>query len=221
MNVVIYIPTRGHVWHETAAALGAYSPRYVRCTTGVSDARHLIVKDFLASDGDICVMCDDDVVPPELWGQILNPIDELKADVVAGVAPIGMEGTIFLPNVFIRDDSLSRGYRLSTDFLRETGVQEVDAVGTGLIAISRRVLLDKRMREPFRADFSGKGTGEDVQFCKRAKECGYKVAVDFDVWCDHMVEIHANGIANAYMTVLNASQEAQEKGDTEWVLDMT
>lgn len=201
-KTAIYVPTRGYVWHETAAALGAAMPSYVRCTTGVVDARNLITGNFLQSDCEILVMCDDDVVPPEIWPRIIDHVAEGRADVCAAVVPIAMEGTVFLPNVFQRDDSLLKGYRLSTDYIRLTGLHEVDAVGTGLIAIHRRVMEDRRMEHPWASSFQT-GMGEDVSFCRRAKKARWRVCVDFDVWCDHMVTFHANGVANAYMEVVN------------------
>lgn len=198
----VYIPTRGRPWHGTAAALGEASPHYVHCNTGVSDARQMIVNHFLQSEAEICVMCDDDVVPPPDWSRICDHLIEGRADVCAAVVQIIVEGTVFLPNVFIRDDRLDKGYRLSNEFIRETGLQEVDAVGTGLIAIHRRVLSDRKLRDPFRVDFT-KGAGEDVAFCRRAKQANWKVAVDFDIWCDHRVDVSANGVAEAYVRIIN------------------
>jgi len=201
----VFIPTRGYVWHETAAAMGSAAPTYVKCTTGVVDARHLIVRTFLKTDWDICVMLDDDIIPPPDWRRLVEHVAVGKADVCAAVCPVALEGTVFLPNVFLRDDSLEKKYRLSLDYIRETGLQEVDAVGTGMIAIHRRVLTDKAMKDPFKADFTS-GAGEDVSFCYRAKRARYKVCVDFDIWCDHLVQVHANGMANQYMKLLSEGE---------------
>ncbi len=201
-EVGIYVPTRGYVWHETAAALGGALPTYIRCNTGVSDAREIIVQHFLAGKCEILVMCDDDVVPPEDWLRIVEHVEEGRTDVCAAVCPIILPGTVTLPNVFERNPALERKYQLSARFIRENGLQEVDAVGTGLIAIHRRVLEDKRMQKPFSVDF-GYGMGEDVRFCERAKKSRWKVAVDFDCWCDHMTLVHANGIGAAYMEIIN------------------
>lgn len=201
-EIGIYVPTRGLVWHETAAALGGALPTYVRCNTGVSDARGIITRHFLASKAEILVMCDDDVIPPQDWLRIADHVAEGRTDVCAAVCPIILEGTVTLPNVFKRNPDLQRKYQLSAEFIAYNGLQEVDAVGTGLIAIHRRVLADKGMQNPFQADFSS-GAGEDVRFCERAKKARFKVSVDFDCWCDHMVTVHANGIGDAYMKIIN------------------
>lgn len=182
--------------------MGGVLPAYIHVNTGVVDARHLIVKAFLRTDQDICVMCDDDTIPPIEWPGIVEHVAEGRADICAAVVPIAVEGTTFLPNVFRRDDTMSKGYALDNAFIKEKGLQEVDAVGTGLIAIHRRVFEDKRLVAPFKASF-GDGPGEDVSFCRRAKEAGFLLTVDFDIWCDHYVEVHANGLANAYMSIIH------------------
>ena len=205
----LYVPTRGHVWHQTASALGHFNPIYVRCNTGVADARSTIVAQFLESDAKVLVMCDDDVVPPEGWTKVVSHVQLGRTDVCAAVVPICLEHSVFLPNVFERNDSLPKGYQLNAEFLRKEGVEEVDAVGTGLIAIHRRVLEDKRMKGCFLADMS-KGKGEDVLFCERAKKARYKISVDFDIWCDHMTLVHANGVANAYMEIVNRVSRESE-----------
>ncbi len=210
VKVGVYIPTRGYVWHKTAAAMGTAAPTYVHCNTGVVDARQMITEAFLQSDAEVLVMCDDDIVPPPIWDRIVSHVIQGRADVCAAVCPIAMENTVFLPNVFQRDDSLPKGYRLSTDFIRLSDLHEVDAVGTGLIAIHRRVLEDKRLKNPWKTSFVN-GMGEDVAFCRRVKAANYQLMVDFDVWCDHYVHFHANSLANAYMEVVNRVGESLEQ----------
>jgi hypothetical protein len=216
-TIAVYIPTRGYIWHRTAAAMSAYQPSYVHNNTGVVDARQQIVDHFLSTRADVLVMCDDDVVPPANWDRIASHVIQGRADVCGAVCPVALEGTVLLPNVFRRDDNLSKGYKLSTDFIEMEDLQEVDAVGTGLICIDRRVLEDRKMREPFKASFI-KGGGEDVRFCRRAKDARYRVMVDFDIWCDHRINVDAIGLANAYMEVHNLAVEAAKRGDAEWTL---
>jgi hypothetical protein len=209
-EVSIYVPTRGYVWHETASRLGPHGPNYLRCTTGVADARTLIVRSFLENPAkpEVLVMVDDDVIPPVNFMDIAGHVLTGRADVCAAVVHVQLDGAVFLPNVFQRDDTLPRGYKLSTDFLRYEGLQDVDAVGTGLIAIHRNVLTDRRMKDAFKADFTS-GAGEDVLFCRRALKARFTVKADFDIWCDHRVDSSAVGLANAYMNVINSILEEQ------------
>lgn len=219
-RIGIYVPTRGHVWHGTASALAYIGvvneiglPRYVQGVTGPAEVRNEIVKLFLESDRDTLVMCDDDVVPPQHVLQIIDPIWDDEFDIVAACVPIMRPGTAFMPNIFVREGA---GYNPHLDAYKERGVIAADAVGTGCIAISRRVLTDNHMKTPFRPKLHKDGTwhvGEDVNFCERAKARGYRVAADLEVWCEHLTELHANATAMVYMGMMNdAYQEGFQEG---------
>lgn len=68
-----------------------------------------------------------------------------------------------------------------------THTQEVDAVGTGMMLISTKVLEDVRRR--FGTCFQpSMDFGEDIMFCLRArhKDLGYKVWVTPQVKCGHV-----------------------------------
>jgi hypothetical protein len=59
------------------------------------------------------------------------------------------------------------------------GVVEVDAIGSGVMMIARRVL--EAIPHPFRNDYDPEGIktrGLDSNFCRRAKKLGYSVWVD-------------------------------------------
>ena len=63
-----------------------------------------------------------------------------------------------------------------------TGLEEVGSIGTGIMLIKREVF--EGMSEPW-FDMPWQSTrgymGEDVFFCKKAQELGYKVYIDHDV----------------------------------------
>lgn len=59
---------------------------------------------------------------------------------------------------------------------------EVDACGFGAVLVKTEVI--KKVQETFGATFEPmRGYGEDISFCIRAKQCGYKV------WCDSRVKL--------------------------------
>lgn len=65
----------------------------------------------------------------------------------------------------------------------DTGLQEVDTIGMGVMLIKADVF--KKMSEPWfetpwRTDARGY-IGEDVFFCNKAKSIGYKIYIDHDV----------------------------------------
>lgn len=60
-----------------------------------------------------------------------------------------------------------------------TGIQEVDFNGTGLMLIKKEVF--EALKEPYFFYDVENNTGEDVYFCNRAKEKGFKIHIDHDL----------------------------------------
>lgn len=217
----IYVPTRGYVFCETANTLarlanraGVPLPHYMRGNASVSDVRNRIVQHFLGTDGEVLIMCDDDVVPPD---HTLHNLQEALRDypIVSGVCLIVRPGTFHLPNVFSRT---KEGWGINHAVFGQTGLVETDGVGTGLIAIHREVLENKYIRAPFGSTYDRNGVmtfGEDLSFCRRVASQGYKIAVDMDIFCEHHVAVHANAIAQAYLGQIEQLLAAQEVNDVE------
>ncbi|NLC03179.1 MAG: hypothetical protein GX787_02735 [Tissierellia bacterium] len=71
----------------------------------------------------------------------------------------------------------------------QDGVQEVEGVGTAFLLIRVEVLRDiieKYNVYPFQPLYS---YGEDLSFCIRARQCGYKVFVDNDLIIGHIGKV--------------------------------
>ena len=68
-------------------------------------------------------------------------------------------------------------------------LSEIDASGGGFLGISKRVMLEN----PFNDVWEGKVKhGEDISFCHRARERGYKV------WCDPEIKVGQLRVASLY-----------------------
>ncbi len=194
-GILLAVPTRGYVWHETAKALEPHNPQYIREKLSAANVRNKIVRDFLKTNADALVMCDDDVIPSPGF------IDMLVAcpyDIVGAAVPIAKMPAhpVFINAFDVTDDG-----RIMTTPLPPNGHKEIDAIGTGLILIHRRVLEDKRMTRPFDQQFDKDGcilVGQDLEFCRRAKAFGYSVGVTMDALTDHYISLHANAVALAY-----------------------
>ncbi len=195
LNAILAVPTRGYVWHETAKALEPFNPQYVREKISAANVRNKIVKDFLKTEADVLVMCDDDVIP---HGDFLEILAKCPYDIVAAGVPVAK-----MPahEVFINAFDVDEEGAFRTTELPMDGHKACDAVGTGLILIHRKVFEDPTMKMPFNQQLDDDGlilVGQDLQFCRRAREAGYTIGVSMDALCDHFVWLHANAITRAY-----------------------
>ncbi|HOA79894.1 MAG TPA: hypothetical protein PKK61_02365 [Defluviitaleaceae bacterium] len=71
----------------------------------------------------------------------------------------------------------------------QDGLQEVEGVGTAFLLIKTQVLKDiieKHNIYPFTPIL---GYGEDLSFCIRARQCGYKIWVDNDLTIGHIGKV--------------------------------
>lgn len=73
------------------------------------------------------------------------------------------------------------------------GLKEVDAVGSGAMVIARRVLKDLYFEREYDKD-GIQVQGIDFNFCKKAKEKGFKVWAHWDYPAEHYVETPMNNI---------------------------
>ncbi len=197
--ILLAVPTRGYPWYETAQVLAPWKPNYVREKLSVANARNKICRDFLQTRAEILVMCDDDVVPgPDFMTTLLETSDAAPYDIVAAAVPIAK-----MPAhpVFINAFDVTEDGAIRTTPLPPTGHKKVDSVGSGLILIHRRVLEHPDMTRPFDQMIDRDGVilvGQDLEFCRRAREAGFRIGVSMDACCDHFVSLHANAVAAAY-----------------------
>lgn len=145
----------------------------------ISNNRNTIVQKFLAiPDCDYLMMIDSDIVPPP---NIMRLIDFDK-DIITPFMFTRQKGEL-LPLFLKRDKD---GIYSIDDYLNKTGLQEIDATGTGCIIIKREVL--EKVDKPFenRYDKDGiKVLGLDLSFCQKAKELGYRCWVHLDYVASH------------------------------------
>jgi GT2 family glycosyltransferase len=197
----IFIPTRGFIAADVISRLNEEELPYSIMTGSVSwsNTMNRAVEAFLSTPADVFLTIDDDTIPPLGWvDSLVNPIAEGQFDIMGGVALIAKPGSIFLPNTYEKGDGDTDEFIHSFG----NGIQEVDAVGSACLAVSRKVL--EEVKAPFLESFHENGTidlGGDIRFCTRAKEAGFKVGANFDVLCEHYRPIHLNAAADAYLNL--------------------
>jgi len=144
----------------------------------IANNRNSICKRFLESDYDYLLMIDGDCVPNE---KVLELADYDK-DIIGAVC-FGYLKKMLVP--FVMKQRKDKRYDV-LDINQNGGVVECDAIGTGVMMIARRVLED--MPFPFRVEYDPEGIrtkGLDFNFCRRAKDMGYKVWIDSDMFASH------------------------------------
>jgi len=150
------------------------------CSQGsVSAMRNEIVDNFLKGNGTHLLFLDSDMVFPDNTIKLL-----LKAnhDVIGGVY-----NTKSILPMAVFYNKLEDGYESVSNFTHP--IQEVDATGCGCLMIKRRVL--EKMQAPFFLETirNTSRVGEDIYFCEKVKELGYKIYVNFNVGCGHIATI--------------------------------
>lgn len=212
---MIWVPTRGWPFVGTIERLNEEKVTYCfeRGGISVADVRNKIAWKFMDTDEEVLVMVDDDVVPPHgFYSKLMDGIYRYGYDIVSGVVLVAKALDIHRPNVYVRDGTTWVPAPIPTD---GAGIIAAQAVGTGCIAVHRRVL--KKVKHPFNFKLDSQGivvVGEDLNFCQRASSQGFKIAARYDVFCEHYDDVYANGVAQAYLKLIEEAVNDRAREDT-------
>lgn len=156
----------------------------------IPNNRNKICKQFIEGPWDILFMFDEDNIP------IRNPFIMLDRDldVCGGVYP-GRSSKGFNFHAFDLDRE-KYPEKIFFKFVppeRREGVQKVDAVATGCVAIKRHVIekMYKKGWAPFEELFDKWGimiTSDDMAFCLKCMKLKIPVYADWNIICDHVKE---------------------------------
>ena len=144
--------------------------------------RNNTVKIALEKGYDFLISIDHDTIP------LNNPVDlaMLDLDVVGFAYPQWNMADPDFPIYFLGMDKVPGGY---TEHKDRVGLQEVDAVGSGALCVSRRVM--EAVREPFMRKWQDgfAVSGLDFYFCEKAKAAGFRVWCHYGYVADHIKEV--------------------------------
>jgi hypothetical protein len=151
----------------------AHYPVFAVQSSGIAENRNKIYQ-YAQSRNDDVLMVDSDMV---FTLEDVKKIEQhlKKYDIITGVAVVGMPP--YKPSLYQQEGV---NYNLCP---LKNGVYEIDACGGAFLGISKRVKLDY----PF--DYLKNGDvpyGEDIAFCHRAREKGYKIWVDTSILLGHL-----------------------------------
>ena len=179
--------------HETAICF--------ECGSLVYDARNKLAKRAIEMGADYTMWFDSDMIfQPDTMLKLLEHKDE--GGIISGV--YFRRSPPYTPVVFAKCNVRERSWADLEEM--PTELSEVEGVGFGCVLVGTDVLMSiasKQWRwfEPL------KGFGEDLSFCWRARECGYKILLDPSVKCGHVGNIVVTEqFFNAYGGAKNESK---------------
>jgi len=177
------------------------------CNKPFENNLHHIINSFVDGGYDYWLSFDPDNPPKR------NPLDLIEYD----------KDIIGLPTPVWHFDERNHPkgdrpfYLNAYDFSPETdgyvehalkeGIQQVDAIGTGCFLIARRVFLVEGMRKgAFTRKLNSDGTvrrGNDLSFCERARNQGFKIFTHYDYPCMHFNNLEINEVVKGcFQTII-------------------
>lgn len=145
----------------------------------LANIRNQFIDMFLSTDADYLLSIDSDIiVPPDILQGLLSLADQntIVAAAISNIPGQPLDG--HSPGNFMINQG---GMIIHPYEYPLTGTMEVDVTGA-VYLIPRKVLEDG-------VKYGAHEQGEDIYFCRQAKEKGYRLVVNFDCRAKHrMVE---------------------------------
>ena len=181
--------------HDTvndAHILGGGALIEVGSGPNIADARNKIVRSFLASPAEWLLMVDTDMVfGPDLLDRLLAAADPEARPIVGGLCHGKAEhedGVSYFPTIYYHTD---KGSARASKYPADT-LLEVHATGGACLLIHRTVMekIGAEYPEPYpwfqEEVVEGRRCSEDVVFCIRAREQGFRVYVHTGIDVGHV-----------------------------------
>jgi GT2 family glycosyltransferase len=189
MKTLIAIPAMNQVPTQFAASLAVLQKDENtvigwQISSLVYLARNTLAKAAIEMGADYVLWLDSDMTfEPDTLIRLLKDHEEKRGDIISGlyfkrVPPY----TPVLYEVFEAGETES-SYLIQTKI--PDGFFEVQACGFGCVLTPVEVI--RAVAHEYGAPFTQiKGNGEDLSFCWRARQLGYKIVVDPSISCGHV-----------------------------------
>lgn len=157
----------------------------------VYTSRNELGKLAIANDVDYVLWLDSDMVfDPDLMERMYKKLRDNDLDILTGLyfrrvapySPVLFSGLNYTDNKAVW-----------TEFgdLPEDALIEVGGCGFGCVLMSTEVLMSVQAK--YNTMFQPlQGLGEDLAFCWRARQCGYKIMCDTSLVCGHVGQAVVN-----------------------------
>lgn len=166
-------------------------------------SRDDIAKEAIASEADYVMWFDSDMIfPPDTLRRLLVHMENPEVDIVTGLYFRRVQP--FTPVLFDRLE-INDGVVDWADFTEIPGhLFEVGGCGFGCVLMPTDIFIDVQAR--FNQMFTPiNGVGEDLSFCWRARQLGFKV------WCDPTIPLGHVGYNVVTRNFFIAYQQQQQE----------
>lgn len=149
----------------------------------IYDARNKLATQAIKLEADYVMWFDSDMIfKPDTLERLMKDLDEGR-DIVSGL--YFRRAAPFTPVAFSKIDCSSDACKFEDWKGELSGIHEVEGVGFGCVLMKSDVLLECLSK--YGTCFSPiASVGEDLSFCWRARELGYKIYLDADIKCGHV-----------------------------------
>ena len=193
MRTLIAIPSMDQVPAQFAASLAMLEKPKGETVVGfqigslIYEARNQLARQAIKMEADYVFWLDSDMVfEPDILTRLIEDYKAGKGDIISGlyfrrVSP-------FTPVIFDTLDITDTRATWKAPKDVPEGITEVGGIGFGCVLMDVQVLMDVFAK--FGNAFTPiTGLGEDLSFCWRARQCGYKIVVDPAVSLGHVGHI--------------------------------
>lgn len=150
----------------------------------VYTSRNALASRAIQMEADFVLWLDSDMIfEPDLLEHMLDTMEKNEADILTGVYYRRVPP--YTPTLFDRLDFIEGICSWTTQREIPKNVFEVAGCGFGCVLMKTDVFIDVQAK--FRDMFGPiNRVGEDLSFCWRARECGYKIMCDPSIPLGHV-----------------------------------
>ena len=189
MRIMVAIPSMDMVPVRFAQSL-AMLQKQGECVVGfqigslVYEAREQLAKAAIEMEADYVFWLDSDMqFQPDVLQRLFKDFESGKGDIISGL--YFRRSSPFTPVLFeTLEIDKDKGAEFKEFDSVPEGIVECGGVGFGCVLMPTDVLMS--VISKFGTMFTPiDGIGEDLAFCWRARQCGYKIVCDTDVALGH------------------------------------
>lgn len=173
-------------------------------------ARNNLAKTAIKMDADWVLWLDSDMVfNPDLLQRMLKVCEDNNLDILTAIC--FRRRPPYTPTIFDRLEVINEKCSFTAFLSVPEGLFEIGGCGMAGCLMRTEVLMDVAAKfggRPFDPIY---GMGEDVAFCWRAKECGYKIFCDSDIEMGH---VGTTIVTRKYFEAFNGGKEDAGESET-------